>query len=308
VLLLFGPTARSQSAPQSPGLSTAPPATVSIPSYADTPGGLEKLMKDMLNLEKSGDSAMLAAYAKSFELPNAVAWFSSVFGDRIGPGMAASSGRVRSEFELSAPNLLAQLRNEHRTLIQAVRFDNDCDDRATATEYPILLLREHGAALYDVRFSDAQTESVWEYFAYVNGGFRYVGYLERNPRYWSPRRPLSSGSVSPGALGHNDTPSSDFPPRVINILGSIQRAKLIHQVTPVYPEAAKSRHIGGEVILHAVIGKDGEVGDLDVLQGRCIFVEPAVAAIQKWRYQPTVFNGSPVAVDTTITVKFSLKR
>ncbi len=57
----------------------------------------------------------------------------------------------------------------------------------------------------------------------------------------------------------------------------------------------------------SVIGRDGEVGDLDVLQGRCIFVEPA-AAIQKRRYQPTVFNGSPVGVDTTITVKFSLKR
>jgi hypothetical protein len=56
--------ARSEQAPA----ATNPPTT-DIPSYPDTPQGLEKQMKDMVKLEKQGKQQELAPYAKSLLLP-----------------------------------------------------------------------------------------------------------------------------------------------------------------------------------------------------------------------------------------------
>jgi protein TonB len=33
---------------------------------------------------------------------------------------------------------------------------------------------------------------------------------------------------------------------------------------------------------------------------------PALSAVKEWRYRPTMLNGQPVEVDTTVQVVFSL--
>lgn len=86
----------------------------------------------------------------------------------------------------------------------------------------------------------------------------------------------------------------------------MQSAKIIHQVPPRYPDDAKAKHIQGTVILHAIIGKDGSVQKLQVQQGLCMLDEAAVRAVRQWQYSPTLFNGSPIEVETTITVFFKL--
>jgi hypothetical protein len=63
--------ARSEQAPVA--IATSPP--INIPSYPDTPQGLEKQMKDMVKLEKQGNQQELAPYAKSLLLPDADNWF-----------------------------------------------------------------------------------------------------------------------------------------------------------------------------------------------------------------------------------------
>jgi TonB family protein len=62
----------------------------------------------------------------------------------------------------------------------------------------------------------------------------------------------------------------------------------------------------GSVILHVQIGKDGNVHDMNLVEGQCEFAKSAMEAVQKWRYSPTLLNGSPVEVDTTITVNYKL--
>jgi protein TonB len=60
------------------------------------------------------------------------------------------------------------------------------------------------------------------------------------------------------------------------------------------------------VIFHAVIGKDGNVHDLNLIEGECAFAKSASEAVKKWRYSPTTLNGDPVEVDTTIAVIYQL--
>jgi protein TonB len=62
------------------------------------------------------------------------------------------------------------------------------------------------------------------------------------------------------------------------------------------------------VRLHAIIGKDGSVQQLEVLTGHPLLVQAALDAVRQWRYRPTLLNGEPVEVDTTIDVIFSLNQ
>jgi protein TonB len=39
-----------------------------------------------------------------------------------------------------------------------------------------------------------------------------------------------------------------------------------------------------------------------------LLVQAALDAVRQWRYQPTLLNGEPVEVDTTIDVVFSLNQ
>jgi protein TonB len=58
--------------------------------------------------------------------------------------------------------------------------------------------------------------------------------------------------------------------------------------------------------LHAIIGRDGRITGLDVVSGSPFFVQAALDAVRLWRYRPTLLNGEPVEVETSITVIFRL--
>ena len=90
--------------------------------------------------------------------------------------------------------------------------------------------------------------------------------------------------------------------------GSVQAALLVNKVQPVYPPLARQTRISGTVRLHALISKTGAVESLEVLSGHPLLVRAAMDAVQQWKYKPTLLNGEPVEVDTTIDVIFSLNQ
>ena len=81
---------------------------------------------------------------------------------------------------------------------------------------------------------------------------------------------------------------------------------LIHKILPVYPPPARSARIQGQVVLQAVISKQGVIENLIVLAGHPLLVPAAIEAVRQWRYRPYVLNNEPVEVETQITVNFSL--
>jgi periplasmic protein TonB len=114
------------------------------------------------------------------------------------------------------------------------------------------------------------------------------------------------GGIIGGAPGSNIPP----PPRPnvgrIKVGGQVQQANLIRQVMPVYPPIARTAHISGTVILHAIIAKDGSIQELQYVSGPPLLMRAAMDAVREWRYRPTLLNGEPVEVDTTISVVFTL--
>ena len=83
---------------------------------------------------------------------------------------------------------------------------------------------------------------------------------------------------------------------------------LLKNVNPEYPKKARKQLVEGTVRLHAIIAKDGSVQNLEVLSGDPLLVDAALKAVRQWRYRPTQVNGSPVEVDTTISVTFALNK
>jgi protein TonB len=79
---------------------------------------------------------------------------------------------------------------------------------------------------------------------------------------------------------------------------------LVREVKPVYPLPARRAGVQGEVILQAVIGKDGRIQNLRVISGNPLLVKAAWDAVIQWRYRPYLLDGEPVEVETQITVNF----
>lgn len=88
----------------------------------------------------------------------------------------------------------------------------------------------------------------------------------------------------------------------------MEAAKLIERTFPVYPESARSAGLQGLVVLEADITPEGVPTDLKVISSPGDDLgKAAVDAVQKWRYKPTLLNGNPVEVVTTISVDFRLQ-
>jgi len=81
---------------------------------------------------------------------------------------------------------------------------------------------------------------------------------------------------------------------------------LTQQVPPVYPPAAKLARIQGTVGLAALIGLDGKVLRLALIDGPLELVPGSIAAVRQWEYKPTLLNGKPVFVVTQIDINYVL--
>jgi len=114
-----------------------------------------------------------------------------------------------------------------------------------------------------------------------------------------------------GPLGGTSTLLAPPPPKPaaptrVRVGGNVQEAMLKQKVTPNYPQIAKAARVQGTIVLHAIIAKDGSIQELQYISGPPLLMKEAMDAVRQWRYQPTMLNGEPVEVDTTISVVFSL--
>ncbi len=83
-------------------------------------------------------------------------------------------------------------------------------------------------------------------------------------------------------------------------------SQLVSQEKPVYPPLAKAARVQGTVTFEALIGTDGHVQNLQLVSGPPLLVPASMTAVQQWVYKPTLLNGNPVEVITTVDVNFTL--
>jgi periplasmic protein TonB len=88
----------------------------------------------------------------------------------------------------------------------------------------------------------------------------------------------------------------------------MMQGNLIHRVDPVYPAIARTTGVQGTVLVRALISRDGRIEQAQVASGSPLLSPAALEAIRQWKYRPYVLNGSPIEVETEITVSFVLQR
>ena len=66
--------------------------------------------------------------------------------------------------------------------------------------------------------------------------------------------------------------------------------------------------VQGTVKFEAKISKEGTIEDLKVVSGPPLLIQAALDAVKQWLYKPTLLNGEPVEVLTTIDVNFTLSQ
>ena len=193
---------------------------------------------------------------------------------------------------------MAQIQDGFTMLQTALQMDPDYSD---AMAYMNLLYRIE-AGIVD---SDAQSADL---ITLADSWVKQALDAKRRQAQ-NPRRASSQGMTAPPPPPPPPPPGSQavpVPPGAILVEGRAQQAKLVTQQPPAYPPQARQAGISGTVRLSVVIGKDGTVEHIDVMSGNPALAPGAIDAVRHWTYQPTLLNGDPVEVVTTVDVNFTL--
>jgi TonB family protein len=261
--------------------------TSATPSYPDSADGFRQQLEDMVAATKSGDPAALRANLDALGIPDADNWIAAHFSVsdvlKLQHDYSSSLEGFQKHLGWVAANA-AHLPGWEMT-VKPSEFPPPPGTSGGEESVP---LPTAPIAVENFRYGplhpeDPPVRSWVNSFVYIDGKFRYVG--GTYPFWWEGlqriRRPLA---------------------------GDVQAARLIRKVAPEYPKKARKQHIEGTVRIHAIIGKDGAPRSLTVVSGDPLLAPAAIKAVQQWRYEPTLLNGSPVEVDTKIDVIFQLNR
>jgi len=120
------------------------------------------------------------------------------------------------------------------------------------------------------------------------------------------------GGSLDGVLGGTGTAIPIPPPqqpaarRIVRVGANVKAPRQIYSVQPEYPPVAMQAHIRGAVVVNAVIDEHGNVVGARAVSGHPFLVAAALKAVLQWKYEPTLLNGTPVAVEMEVTVHFNL--
>jgi len=92
----------------------------------------------------------------------------------------------------------------------------------------------------------------------------------------------------------------------IRVSRDVMSGYVLKKVPPIYPEAARKARVQGTVVLKVQLTKCGDVSNIEMLSGHPMLVPAAIEAVKQWKYKPYLLDGEPIAVETQVTVNFTL--
>ena len=116
---------------------------------------------------------------------------------------------------------------------------------------------------------------------------------------------------SPGVAEGSDNivvapPTGDDLPKFGEYVYVEELPEAITKVAPIYPDIAREAGVDGQVLVQALVGKDGKVHDTRVVKSIPMLDQAALTAVKQWVFKPALSNNKPVAVWVAVPVKFSL--
>ncbi len=129
----------------------------------------------------------------------------------------------------------------------------------------------------------------------------------------APPEPTPQPTLVPVATATAAPPTPVPPVREGDLVTEGSQVKppvLVKQVSPVYPPVAGRLQVSGEVSLRALVGIDGSVEKVEILQVTrkgVGFEKAAEDAVRQWRFRPATKNGVKVESWVPIRIPFVLQ-
>jgi protein TonB len=118
--------------------------------------------------------------------------------------------------------------------------------------------------------------------------------------------PAGNGGPLPNLIDASKAPTPVL--QTMSVSQGVSQGLVIKKTTPSYPANALRMRIEGSVQLLATISKRGDISAVKVLSGDPSLARAAADAVKQWKYKPYLLDGSPVEIQTQVTVNFKLPR
>lgn len=97
-----------------------------------------------------------------------------------------------------------------------------------------------------------------------------------------------------------------IPSKRVRISEMVLQGFIIWRPVPSYPEDAQRASVEGPVVLRVILSETGELMKAQVISGDPLLRDAALGALRYWKFKPYTLNGSPVQVESQITIDFKL--
>ncbi|MBV9497481.1 MAG: energy transducer TonB [Acidobacteria bacterium] len=99
------------------------------------------------------------------------------------------------------------------------------------------------------------------------------------------------------------------PNQVFRAVGEVKPAKVLVRVSPNYPPVAAKAGVNGVVVVECIIGSDGTIREPRVVRSSfAAFDQPALDAVNQWRFAPGTLHGTAVDTYFELTITFIVRK
>jgi TonB family protein len=241
--------------------------------------GLQSQLEAILKTAKEGDPKQFDDLISDLQVPESANWFAATFGEEIGQNLAATYKSSWKDYKDNIRNMFRDSGTKKHTQAFVKEFSTSSLAHNDSFIQSILRNANGPLVVYTAGAGkNRESDSLPGVYLFAQGKFRVVNWrtFYDLPKVKSMRIRVG-GQVAP---------------------------QLIHHVNPIPQSDALHQQVHGTVVVHVVIDRDGNVAQLEPVSGPPELINAAVEAAHQWRYKPTILNGDPVEVDTTITIAF----
>ena len=259
----------------------APSAEQASAPIPESPAGLQTELEAILRSAKDKNLKQLDDLVNNLQMPDSASWFSATFGEELGKTLAATYQSSWKDYEDSITRMFQDESSGKHFQVFVKEYSPSTPVPSDSFIQAILQNSKNPLKLYTAGVGkDRPIGTLPGIYVYIRGSFRVVNW---RTFYGLP----------------------NVKPVRIRFGTSVAMSQLIRQVNPVRSQQARQKHLQGTVLLHIVIDRDGSVAHVDPVSGPQELLSESLDAVRQWLFKPTLLNGDPVEVDTTVTINFS---
>lgn len=187
------------------------------------------------------------------------------------------------------------------------RYDQELACDAIVVARHPRLRRAYGDALFQTQCA-AQASPLGCHFGFGHPLRERIAMLKETLP--SPARRLAGTAlVATFALGTAFAAWAAHPPQVVSQSIVDRGAIRVSLQPPAYPVEAKKQKVGGTVFLLVDVAADGSVAGARVERSEPagVFDEAALSTVSKWKFNPAMKGGRPVASRVRVPIRFEIK-